>query len=362
MTRRVLHRLRCTISLAALIGCGLTLPAAGETAEKQDMPARLFTTSETLVVTLTAPWRDMMRKKDRQDPYPATLEYRDELGQAATIQLTIERRGITRQRICRFPPIKLRFDKQNVEGTMFRGQKSLKLVTHCESKGSYQAYYILEYLAYRMYNLITDLSFRVRPLEITYIDPASRFVAESQFAFLIEDDSDVADRFGLKKLRIPRVGLSQLDSKTTSEFALFQYMIGNVDWAASLGPDPEECCHNVKLIGPEPLPAEATIYPVPYDFDSSGLVDARYAAPPPGLPILDVKQRLYRGYCIHNDTMEAARQHFLQQEQAMYVLVESEFRLDARSRRDAQNYLQTFFNTVRDAAKFGREVTGRCRK
>jgi hypothetical protein len=256
----------------------------------------------------------------------------------------------------------LRFDKQNVEGTKFRGQKSLKLVTHCENKTSYQAYYILEYLAYRMYNLITDMSFRVRPLEITYIDPESRFIAESQFAFLIEDDSDVADRFNLKKLRIPRVRLSQLDSNTTSEFALFEYMIGNVDWAALRGPDPEACCHNVKLIGPEPLAADAVIYPVPYDFDSSGLVDARYAAPPEGLPIRDVKQRLYRGYCVHNDTMEAARQHFLRQEQAIYDLVASESRLDARSRKDAQNYLGRFFSTIRDDAEFRHEVTGRCRK
>jgi hypothetical protein len=362
LTSKLLRRLHCAICLSALIGCSLTLPAAEETAGIPDKPAKLFSSNDTLVVTLTAPWRHMMRNKDRQDPYPATLEYRDELGQAATLSLTIERRGITRQRICRFPPLKLRFDKQNVEGTMFRGQKSLKLVTHCESKTSYQAYYILEYLAYRIYNLITDMSFRVRPLEITYIDPESRFIAESQFAFLIEDDSDVADRFDLKKLRIPRVRLSQLDSNTTSEFALFEYMIGNVDWAALRGPDPEECCHNVKLIGPESLAADATIYPVPYDFDSSGLVDARYARPPEGLPIRDVKQRLYRGYCVHNDTMEAARQHFLRQEQAIYDLVASESRLDARSRKDAQNYLGRFFSTIRDDAEFRHEVTGRCRK
>ena len=85
-------------------------------------------------------------------------------------------------------------------------------------------------LAYRMYNVITDKSFRVRPLKVTYIDSATGKSDDTHFAFLIEDDSDVAKRNDLKKLNIPKVKLSQLSPDIISDFSLFQLQIGNVDW------------------------------------------------------------------------------------------------------------------------------------
>jgi hypothetical protein len=351
-----LYRILC---LTALIACGMPLAAAEDKAAK---PAKLFTTNDTLKITLTAPWRDITRRKKNQDPYPATLEYTDELGNTARLPLTVERRGITRQEACKFPPIKLRFDKPDVKGTTFRGQKSLKMVTHCQKASGYEYYYILEYLAYRMYNQITDMSFRVRPLEATYVDSENNDRELSRFAFLVEDDSDVADRFDLKKLRIPKAKLRQLDSKTTAAFGLFQFMIANVDWSALLGPDPEECCHNVKLIGPEPLQAGDTIYPLPYDFDSAGLIDAKYARPPEGLPIKYVTQRLYRGYCANNDELETARNRFLEQEQAIYGLVSSEPRLESKHRDNALDFLGDFFKVLHDDGEFRKQVMEKCRK
>jgi hypothetical protein len=360
--RKLQKPLYCILCLTVLIAVSMPLTAAEENAAKPVKPAKLFTTQDALKVTLYAPWRDITRKKKKQDPYPATIEFTDELGNAVKLPLTVERRGITRQQACKFPPIKLRFDKQDVKGTTFRGQKSLKMVTHCQKASSYEHYYVLEYLAYRMYNQVTDMSFRVRPLDVVYVDSENNDRELSRFAFLIEDDSDVADRFDLKKLRIPKAKLSQLDSKTTAEFGLFQYMIANVDWSAILGPDPEQCCHNAKLIGPEPLQAGDTIYPLPYDFDSAGLVNAKYARPPEGLPIRQVTQRLYRGYCAKNDELETARNRFLEQEQAIYGLVSSEARLELKQRDDALDFLRDFFDIIRDDGSFRKQVIEKCRK
>jgi hypothetical protein len=355
---------RRTIVIATLTAvlAGQAPLAAAQSSETAAKPAKLFTTNDTLSVTLSAPWRQITVKKTYQGTYPATIEYTDELGNPAKLPLTVQRRGITRQRVCRYPPIKLQFEKANVKGTTFRGQKSLKMVTHCDKASRYEEYYILEMLAYRMYNLINDMSFRVRPLQITYVDSDSGHSDEPRFAFLIEDDSDVADRFELKKLRIPKLGLSQMDAKTSSEFSLFQYMIGNVDWAALKGPDPKECCHNVKLIGPRPFEDGDIAYPLPYDFDSSGLVDADYAAPPAGLPIKYVTQRLFRGYCAHNETMEDARLLFLEREQAIYGLVDSETRLSEKSRKQTNRYLEKFFKTIRDERDFEKEIIRQCRR
>jgi hypothetical protein len=335
---------------------------AQEESEKAPKPAKLFSSGDTMSVTLTGPWRDIMRNEKNQDPYPAKIEFTDDLGNAMSLDMTAERRGITRQRVCDFPPIKLRFDKEAVKGTTFRGQKSLKMVTHCDRAERYEQYYILEMLAYQMYNLVNDYSFRVRPLEVNYVDSKTGDTKVDKFAFLIEDDSDVAKRHKLKKLKVPRMRVSQLDSKTMSEFALFQYLIGNVDWAALSGPDPAECCHNVKLIGPEPFAREDTAYAIPYDFDSAGLVNAPYAAPPQGLPIKTVTQRLFRGYCRHNDTLEDARTLMLAREADFAALIDGESRLNSNTKKNAGIFIGKFFKIIEDQKKFDRRVIGKCRK
>jgi hypothetical protein len=337
-------------------------PVLAEEAEDASEPAKLFTTNDTLDIKIFAPWLEIERNERFQGTYPAKIEFTDELGNSHSIEATVERRGITRQQVCRYPPIKLRFEKDKVKGSTFRGQDSLKMVTHCEKSTRFEQYYLLEMLAYRMYNLITDYSFRVRPLSVTYADSKKGKSDGPRFAFLIEDDGDVAKRHDLKKLEIPKVKSYRLDSQVGSDFALFQYMIGNVDWAALSGPDPKECCHNVKLIAPRPLEPDDVIFPVPYDFDSSGLVDAHYAAPPNGLGINSVTQRLYRGYCVHNGTLENSRQGILAQESAIYALIDDENRLKSGNAKSAKKYLAKFFDIMKDPEDFEKLITGRCRK
>jgi len=337
-------------------------------------PATLFELEDTLDVSITAPWREMVRNEEFQGSYPAKMAFVDELGHAERLDLTVERRGKSRQRTCKIPPIKLRFDKDDVKGTTFRGQESLKLVTHCESSSGYEQYYILEYLAYRIYGLLTDFSFRVRPLTATYLQAESEDKQEKGFslfekktsegpvfAFLIEEDKDVANRHDLKNLHIPKISPDQLDSEEAALFALFQFLIGNVDWAATMGPDPEECCHNSKLIGPEPTRPEDTLYAIPYDFDSSGLVDAEYAVPPQGLPIRSVTQRLYRGYCAHNASLESARQRILAEEQPIYQLFSEEGRLEPGKRNKALSFLEAGFRLLGDEKRFRTEIVEKCR-
>jgi hypothetical protein len=216
-------------------------------------------------------------------------------------------------------------------------------------------------LAYRMYNLITDYSFRVRPLNISYVDSKTGKVDENRFAFLIEDDSDVAKRHDLKKLNVPKVKLSWLSPDVISDYSLFQYMIGNVDWATMSGPKPDECCHNSKLIGNEPLQEGDKVYPLPYDFDSAGIINAPYAAPNESLPIKRVTQRLYRGYCRYNDGLPAAREKSLALEAEMYALLDNEPLLNDKTRKTAKKYLEKYYETIKSDKKFDKEIADACR-
>lgn len=358
------HYLRTFSGSFSLAACAFLLLFSASLFAQQatDKPAKLFSTNDTLNVTMTAPWRDIVRNERNQDPYPATITFTDELGNTNTFDMTAARRGITRQRVCSYPPIRLRFEKETVKGSTFRGQKSLKMVTHCEKSKRFEQYFILEMLAYRMYNLMTDYSFRVRPLNVTYVDSKTGKTNEGRFAFLIEDDSDVAKRHDMKKLDFPKIKVTQLEPELTSKFALFQYMIANVDWAALSGPDPKKCCHNTKLIGPEPFEPKDRIYPIPYDFDSAGLIDAHYAAPPNGLPIGKVTQRLYRGYCLFNPTLEEARQEFIAKEAEIYALINNENRLTSSTQKKATKYIGRFFDTIKDQKDFDKQIIARCRK
>ncbi len=354
------HRMTFNLCMILILLLPLGAVSGAEDENKAPKPAKLFKSSEPLSVTISAPWRDIERKKKYQGTYPAKIEFTDELGKTTTLNITVERRGKTRQVVCRFPPIKLRFDKQEVKGTTFRGEKSLKMVTHCQSSSRYEQLYVLEMLAYQMYNTITDFSFRVRPLTATYVDSKNGDQHGPKFAFLIEDNSDVAKRNGQKKLVIGRNKKDRLQSTQASNFALFQYMVSNLDWSALSGPDKNECCHNAKLIGQNPV--KDPIYAIPYDFDATGLVNAPYAVPPDSLPVNSVTKRLYRGFCIHNETMEDARKRFLDNEQAILALLGDETHLKTSSRRKAVKFLGKFFDILQDDRDFQKQIIAKCRK
>ena len=292
-------------NLLLVLACIWVSPVNAQTEEDSGpKPEKLFESNETFNITITAPWRDIVRKAKVQDPYPASMQFTDSLGQAHNIPITVERRGITRQVVCKYPPIKLRMNKEDVKGTTFRGQDELKLVTHCDKGERWEQYYVKEYLAYRFFNEITEKSYRARPLAITYIDSDNSSSDEPRFGFLIEDTSELAKRNELSKSDIAKAKRNQLEKVQASQVALFEYLIANVDFELLSGPEDDKCCHNARLIGDG---SGNNVVAVPYDFDSSGFVDAHYAVPNDFLGIRSVTQRLYRGYCVNNDALEAAQ-------------------------------------------------------
>ena len=351
MTTRSLPRRLTTLAVVTLAStAALFAPAA-----RADEDA-LFSDARTLQVEISAPWRQFVRKSGDQ-AWPAGLAFVDADGVRRQVSLTVERRGISRQRVCDFPPIRLRFEPSSVEGTMFADEGALKLVTHCDDGRRWTQYYVLEMLAYRIYNLVSDYSFRVRPLDVRYRDVDRDRDPEPRFAFLIEDVDEMARRYGMKEIEIGRISPARLNPDIAAQAALFQFMVGNLDWSALSGPG-GECCHNVKLIGDS---EDEDLVPVPYDFDATGLVGAHYALPPDRLPVRSVRTRLYRGFCVHNGFLPAARERFLAQREAIMAVIGREPRLLDRNRRDAENYLQAGFDILADDARFEEKVVEKCR-
>ncbi len=319
----------------------------------------LFQSDSALAVTLEAPWGQVLRKSSEPVRHPAVLSYTDAQGKLHRIEATVEPRGLTRLRVCRFPPLRIRFTSEATRGTLFEGQRSLKMVTHCQNSLTSEQYYVQELLAYRIYNVLTEQSHRVRSLDISYLDAAGGKPNGPRFAFLIEDLGDVSRRAGHKVAGGARFAPGDFKARDLTRFMLFQYLIGNTDWDVLAGPDSGSCCHNVRVLGSE---EQGSRIAVPYDFDSAGMVDASYAAPHPKLPIRAVTERLFRGFCVHNGELEPVRQKFLGHRLAIVSLIRNESRLGQQRQRAVLNYLEAFYAVLGSEARFTREISGKCRK
>jgi hypothetical protein len=302
----------------------------------------LFASDDVIRVTITGPLSSIDRSRS-EEPRPGTLT----LVGSQPLPITLSARGITRKAsdICDFPPLRVRFTGAPPSQSLFAGQKSLKLVTYCRNSDLFQQYVLLEYAAYRMFNLLSPASFRVRLASVDYVDDSGRPLA-SRYGFFIEDLDDVAKRNGMHEAKLPeRIPITSLSPRHAALYALFQHMIANHDWSMRAGPAGEDCCHNTKLIAPSRGVA-AGVVPIPYDFDFSGLVNAPYATPPDVLRIASVRQRQYRGYCMHNAEALAAAAEFRAKRPQMLAVLTSTPGLEPRTISRATDYLNDFFQDI----------------
>ena len=315
----------------------------------------LFASSDKIHLVIQAPLNSLIRNRSNEDRIAGTLV--DPSGQR--LPITLQLRGITRRtsEVCDFPPLRVEFTAPPPPTSIFAGQKKLKLITHCRNSAPFQQYVLLEYAAYGMYNLLTPHSFKARLADVDYRDESGRPII-SRIGFFLEELSDLAHRNGMRPSHGPeRIPLADLSPSDAARYALFQDMIGNHDWSMRAGPVGKDCCHNAELIGP--LAPGQTI-PVPYDFDFSGYVDTPYAAPPAELDIASVKDRLYRGYCVHNpDALAVAHQMNAERPQMLAVLTQVPG-LEPRTQARAAAYLNDFFADIASDATLGSKVLKSC--
>jgi hypothetical protein len=316
-----------------------------------DGPKPLFASDEVLSLTLTGPIETISRNKGAK-PVSGVLK----VGGAApeTLPVNLLVRGITRRKkeVCAFPPLRVEFTEKPGPSSIFKGQKHLKLVTQCQRMGDYQQYLLLEYTAYRLYRDLTPDSFNVRLAKIDYAFKDGHGIS-TRLGFFIEDIDDVAKRNGQERLRgVGRISSSQLDAAAAARYAVFEYMISNLDWAMTAGPAGTDCCHNARLLQPEGAAAVSTgLIPVPYDFDYAGLVNASYAVPPEGIHVANVKVRRYRGFCAHNEEAKAFLTQISTRRDSLMAILNETPQLEDRTRRNAAGYLADFFEEAGSPSK-----------
>jgi len=327
---------------AVLMLCGL--------AEAHASP--LFDDDSVLELALGGPLHSLIDNKNDVVDQPFVLGSGD-----VDQEIKVRVRGNSRRRVCNFPPLRLDFGKDLPASSVFEGQRRLKLVTHCRENSASTAGLLKEYAAYRILNLISDASFRVRLVNVTYTDTDGRMKETSmqRYGFLIESIDEVAARLGGKPESIEAVSLNALDHEQAARVFVFQYLIGNTDWSLVAAYGEDSCCHNGALIN-----VDSNLYFVAYDFDLSGLVNARYARPAPNLSISRVTQRVYRGYCIPEDAVRQALRDIRAHQDAILAVPGQVPGLTPKDVNEITKYLQDFFNRTGDEDKVAQSFTKKC--
>jgi len=309
----------------------------------------LFSSNDPMSVTLAFDIKEFIR--NRYDPKyeeaEITLHFNNEDSLVQHIKLKPS--GIFRRTYCFYPPMHLNFKKTEFLGSEPAEQHTMKLVAHCKNERIYTVYILREYLAYRLYNIISPYSLKVRLLNIDYLDtknPKNRF---TRYGFLIENSYNMAQRTHSVLEKDPKLYRENLMLDQATRVGIFEYMLGNTDWAAPL-------LHNIKLLQTS---AGQRIY-VPFDFDYSGFVGTDYSIPDPRLGITDVKERLYIGYCASDEIFEKTLSEFEGYKDEFYKLIQSFELLNPREKKQLISFLDDFFSRLKDKQSLIKELRTRC--
>jgi hypothetical protein len=342
-----------------LIGFPVLLALLGPALAAERAP--LFQDDTSLKAVLTAPIVQAYSQRDQDVRiyFPGHWTYINSDGESQRLDVSIRTRGNFRREFCTFPPLQLNFKKSQVKGTLFKGQDKLKLVAPCQQGVASQQEVLKEYLAYRIFEILTDRSFGTRLIRLSYIDSDEKRAPRTDLAFVIEDDGDVAKRLKVDQLRVSYNEFHQLDQPTTALLDLFQFLIGNNDYSVLKGPEGDYCCHNTEMFVDEQT-ADSRIT-VPFDFDMSGIVHADYAAPPSHIPVKTVRIRYFRGLCQPADVLDATVAHVKSKRDEILAMIEGTEELSTLSKSRTLSYIRSFFAILDNEARVDKEVLGRCR-
>jgi hypothetical protein len=305
---------------------------------------RLFEENSLLEITLTFDIAAIQKDiKDKSSYHPAQLSYKDSADKSYSFPVRVKTRGHFRKnpRICDFPPLMIKFKKSNTEDTLFAKQKKVKLVTHCKQKIKiFNDYLIKEYLAYRIYNILTPWSLRARLVKVTYIDTGRKTKPHTRFGILLEHVKKFAKRMDVNVIK-NQMGyhvLTRIDIHHRLMHAVFQFMIGHTDWSV-----PGE--HNLKLVATKD---RRRVFPIPYDFDLTGFVNTHYAKPDKKLAdkIKSVKSRLYRGFFVPIDFFLPVFELYKNKKSAIIGLLKDHPYLRNKLKKQTIKYIEGFYKIL----------------
>ncbi|WP_422360012.1 hypothetical protein [Reichenbachiella sp.] len=317
---------------------------------------QLFGQESILEIKIKSDFKKLNNKKDTSKYQKAVIEYA--YNDTVTIhrKIGVRARGNFRRANCSYPPLKLNFPKKKAKLDLLKSFDKMKMVGNCKSGNTYEQYLLSEYYVYKMLNIMTDSSFRVRLIRVNYYDTGKkRGKIESQrYAFLIEPTKAMADRLKRHIDEETKFHYGQFPAENRHMVTIFNYMIGNTDFSILAR-------HNMKTIMPNVKSDYILPLAIPYDFDYCGMVDPPYAIPADILPIDDITQRLFRGPCEPFEIYQPTLTKFRTKKNQLYDLISNATLLDKKTKVRMTSYLDSFFETLDNESRLKKELAVNCK-
>lgn len=321
-----------------LVVCSLNSAFAQKKIDKK----AFFKDTSVVNATLSMNFKKILAEKDKLGViFPANFSAKVNDTLSISDPVSLEVRGHFRRGYCYLPPLKMIFKTH--PGTAFYSLKSLKLVSSCMSTSQDDQNLLKEYMCYKIYNMITDKSFRVRLLNMKYVDSSGKKKPIIRHAFLIEDIKQVAKRNDCEDWAGKEVPTERTDRRQMTMVAIFEYMIANTDWSVPVN-------HNIKLIHSN-TDSLSRPYAIPYDFDFSGLVNTSYSAPDERLGIESVRERVYRGFPRTMEELNIVLDVFKKQKDNIYASINNFNLLTPATKLEMTKYLDEFYDTINSPSK-----------
>lgn len=315
----------------------------------------LFQNQDPLSMQLQFSTKDMKKNTNDSTYIKSTLFIQNEASTWDSLEIKLRARGNHRRQNCYYVPLKLKIKKKVARGTIFEGNTKLKLVLPCLLEKDNDDLVIKEYMAYKLYEIISPYHFKTRLANIEFEEEIrSRIKKHNLKAILIEDIDKVAQRHNGRKMT-RKVHPLQQDDRTSLQNSLFQYLIGNTDFSTRGG-------HNQKL-----LYTDNKYVSIPFDFDMSGLVNASYASIS-GMDnikgsITLVTQRAYKGYKRDDDLLQEVRQKYISSKDEIFAVTDSlkQYFQDPTLYEKAKDFIDDFFEIMESDKKFEKNIVNRTR-
>ena len=349
MNKCILSDIKIAASFAAIVLAGF-MPAFS-----QELPDPLFNTQSPLDIAIHISIKQIKKSNGDSSWVSDKLYYHNAAGLNDSIKVDLKSRGHFRLTDCYYPPLWMKIDKNAAKGTVFDGNKKLKLVLPCDNHKGHDALVLKEYLCYKLCEMITPYAFRTRLVNVDLTEQREKQNKNYRLkGILIEDLDKAAKRFDAKAEKA-NIAPHALHDTSALRFYMFQLLIANTDWSTTAQ-------HNAKLIHQR----NGNYIPLAYDFDMSGVVNAPYSfvalAGETVLPIENVKERLYRGYCRTAGVTQFVRNELLAKEALLLSLPDLlKGDLEAKEIKELRAYLHDFFDILRDDFLFRINILDKCR-
>ena len=310
----------------------------------------LYSDQSHLEIKLSYSNKEMNQKTDDSTYIKVPMEFFHG-DKWSTIEVRLRARGNFRRNTCYFPPIKMKIKKDQTAGTIFEGNKTMKLVLPCKLESENNDNILQEFIAYKIYEMVSPYHFKTKRVNIDFNEIRGKKTKNFKLkGFLIEDDKRVAKRHEGRVFErfVHPMGMQHL---TSVHNAFFQFLLGNTDFSVAYQ-------HNGKL-----LYVDKQIVPLPYDFDMTGWVNPSYATVNQSLGIKSVQERVYRGFKREQKYFDQVRSEFISKKTELLDMVSS-FKSEFSNPKEFENmfeFMNDFYEILEDDSKFDKRIVSQAR-